>query len=289
VAAVFDGAGPYEGFPEQTVNGSLRCAHDVTAEDSMTVLGARTTTALPDEQLALVSEPEDHSVAPPPAAAAALYPPSFELDPEWERQVAAYVEIGIPHALGLTRDEYISSIPRLVPPPAEYVGRFDVPILVETRLSWRRIADLAGIETTIADRGFKFTARDERSQGPAEPYSGWFNQWGRRFVNPIAPLDAFKELGDDEIGASVHDLIAMEIAHRQLSSNARYFEAIGYRSLLRDPALEVLPERVARAPMINRTRRDVAQVSNNLHPIAYVTFRPLVRGRSIRGANSTPG
>lgn len=278
VAALIDGPAPVEGFPELPITGSLRVAHDLQAGDRGPVAGARTTAGTRDAHL--VPEPPGHRPVPPVSAAEAFYADRLDLDAEWERIVDGYVDLGFARELGMSTDEYRASLPRFAARPPQYAGRFDVPLVIEPRIPWLRVGELAGIQMSILRRGATFRRADDRPALPGQPYAAWFTMWGRRFPDPIAPDDARAQLGPDEVGAAIEELFAHEIAHPRLSGNARYFEAIGAVAEL-DIAGLTNPVDAHRTPMINRTRRGESQLSTNLHPTAYSTFRPLVRGDAI--------
>jgi hypothetical protein len=275
VAAVVEGRAQPPGFVETPVEGSLRVAHDLLPGDRERRLGARSTSRA--SEVGHVAEPAGHQAVPPVAAALRLYPPASGLEQAWHRLAKRYVDLGFPGELSMSEGDYRRSLPRFGPQPAEYEGRFDVPLLIDPRVPWQRQCDLAGIRVSRHSQTAGYRPWDLTTAAPALPYAGWFNRWGKRFAEPTAPGTARTRLASDEVGGSILELIAMELACPALSRNARYFEAIG---LVTSP-VATDSETNERTPMLNRTRRDEAQIACNLHPVAYSTFRPLVRGHRI--------
>src|SRR5262249_42448227 len=140
--------------------------------------------------------------------------------------VAIYVELGFPAMLSMSEEEYRASLPAFAPQPAGYRGRFDVPLVIETRRPWEELATPAGIRKSTFMH-LPYEPVDVRHRMPERPSPARFTAWGRRFPEGIAPHDALADLGDDELGANAHELIAMEIAYPQLNASGRYWDAIG--------------------------------------------------------------
>jgi hypothetical protein len=272
VAVRFDGPEMADGLGgEEPVDGTLLVAYDVHAGDRGPVLGARSTTMTRDRQVAS-PEPAAERV---PEAIVRL----DELEAEWRRQADAHIDAGYHIELGLGADEYVASLPRLGAQPAEYRARFDVPVLVDARLSWQTAATLAGINISAHSRKFGYEPIDPTADAPTHPYWAWFSGWGQRFPDPIAPADARSSLGDDEVAADVAELVAMHLAHPDLVARGRWLEAIG--SVMPNAQIDGLSNRVdalrAAGLMWWRARPEIGA---NLHPTAYTMFRPLVRGAS---------
>lgn len=253
IAVRFDGPEMAEGLgDEEPVEGSLLVAYDLHPDDHGGMLGARTTSA----------------------------GRARDLDLRWHRQTDAYVAAGFAERLGMTARDYLASLPAFPAQPDAYRGRLDLPLVVETRIPWREQADLLGVVLSSGSRSFEYVPVDDRSRGPGGPYAAWFTTWAQRFPDPIAPADALARLAGDEVGATVHDLLAAQVVQPGLSESGRFFEAIGqiahgmsHDDFMTDPA-------VPRVPCLYHWRGR-PEIGANLHPVAFSIFRPLVRGTRI--------
>ena len=156
--------------------------------------------------------------------------PEINLEAEWQRQASKYIRFGFHRALNLTEEDYLASLPRFEPQPEEYRDRFNVPLLVETRIPWEKQAQLASIAISDYQRSRINETKpyNARSKTPDTPYTGWFNKWGERFTQKITPLDARKQLAADEIGGGPYEGIAMQIAHPEITRSGKYLDLIGY-------------------------------------------------------------
>ena len=202
-----------------------------------------------------------------------LKPTTAELDlyELWLEQTQRYIDLGFHTELSLTKKEYLDSLPEFGPQPEEYIGRLDVPLLVEPRIPWERQAELAGIDVTEYLRSrIEETGGWEgnHSKTPDVPYTDWFNSWGQRFTKPIRPFDARAQLAPDESGAGLFEGIALQVHHPEITSSGKYFDLIG------DSAGS------GRVPFLRhwdgRPRLD-AYWGGRARP----SFRPLVRGTKI--------
>lgn len=274
VAVRFDGEQMAGGqLDEQPVPGSLLVAYDLAAEDCGPIVGGRSSTTAASLR-GLVSEPAREVTDPRHYT---LEGPRGDLDAEWSRLSSSFVRCGYHHELGMAEQDYLATLPRLGLQPPQYRGRFDVPLVVETRIPWERQAALAG----VGIGGNSATTPVYRPvHEPATAYAGWFNAWGQRFPDPVAPADARVQLASDEVGATVHALIAMELAHPTLNRSARFFEAIGH--VLEQAAMPGLSSfsRFERTACVYWWRGR-PEIGANLHPTAFSIFRPLARGRTI--------
>jgi hypothetical protein len=75
----------------------------------------------------------------------------IDLSKEWENQGKRYVELGFHKELGMSSEEYLASLPRFEPQPEKFQGRFDIPLLVETRIKPAKQAELAGLPYYLSD------------------------------------------------------------------------------------------------------------------------------------------
>lgn len=198
-----------------------------------------------------------------------VFPSEFDLDAEWQRQAGRYVELGFADILKMTEEEYLESLPRFAEQPEEYKDRFNLPLLVETRIPWQEQAKRSGIVVSGYVNSQRPVLRDGLSvltnNYPVTPYTGWFNIWGERFPKRIGSRTAHSQLAGDEYGGCSRDGVALQIAFPQFTENKKYFHLIGDRIRPYDvPALR----HTGRGP-------EVCAVGDSF---ASVNFRPLVRG-----------
>ena len=166
-----------------------------------------------------------------PTSAPELQPwTELDLDAEWQRQAQAYVKLGYHTKKGMTEEAYLDSLPKFQPQPEKYIGRLNLPLLVEKGVPWEQQAQLAGI---VLSRNLKSQVdlthpRDDRAKTPDFPYTGWFNIWGLRFTEKIEPIYAINQLAEDECGGGPFEGVAIQIAHPELTRNRKYYDLIGY-------------------------------------------------------------
>jgi len=195
----------------------------------------------------------------------------LNLDEEWQRQSARFVELGYHTELKIKDGEYLDSLPRFGTQPEEYKGRFDLPLIVETRIPWPKQAELAGIGVSDylrarIDQTSPWQGNNQET--PDAAYSGWFNNWNQRFTRRIPPFDARKKLAADEVGAGPLEGITLQVVHPELTKDGKYFDLIGYQvgsGLV--PSLSYWDDR----PRLGAHWGDDA----------HGDFRPLVRGSKV--------
>ena len=256
--------------------GSLLVAYDVEPGDKGLVLGARSS-SMTEGRSIVVADPGPLTLKPLTPVDGYPTTPS-ELDAEWDRLADIYVRSRFPGELGLSDSEYRASLPKFSPQPVGYSGRFDVPLIVETRISWKRQAVLSGISLSGTSLRVDYAPADEAPPEPTTPYCAWVADWGQGYADRVAPGDVRASLATDEVGGSMRELVAMILAHPEHHGSARYFEAIGYVM----PHEQVVglsgPGDSNRTPCVFLWRGR-PQIGVNLHPITFSIFRPLVRGR----------
>ena len=126
------------------------------------------------------------------------------LSAEWERQVNKYIKLGFHKELNLSKEEYRDSLPKFTPQPEAYKGRFDIPVLVETRIPVNKQAKLAGLMYGLD--GFKVRDWENDPKGyktPEIPYTTWM-QDGRNYRKWT--VENFQlNMAEDERGATEFD------------------------------------------------------------------------------------
>lgn len=274
VAARFDSREMAVGLgDEKPVDGSLLAAFDLAPGDRAPILGARTSTVHPGHTPA----PSGRTPVAEPRPATPR-PTADRLREVWRSTVDTFVRHGFHVELGVDVDTYRASLPPFRNQPVTLSGRLDVPVLVETRIPWRRQAELAGVRLSAGMRTSEVADRDAHEHQPG-PYTLWCNDWGQRFVDPVAPAQARSQLADDEIGATVAELLALELNHAQLSRQGLFFEAIGSAMVGLTDAVPVGSPR-DRYPCLYHWR-GAPELGSNLNPQAFAMFRPLVRATLI--------
>lgn len=274
VAVRFDGDRMAEGLgDEEPINGSLLVAYDVASGDCGSMLGARTmrgATPFGSRAAAEAAADDPLALAPAPADPAA----------EGRRIALAYVEHGFHQRLGMSAADYVRSLPVPGRQPAGYAGRLDMPLVVETRITWQEQASLLGVALSSGSARSEYVPADGGSPTPGRPYAGWFNRWGQRFADPVAAAAARAGLREDEVGAGPLELLAAHLAQPGLCRQGRFYEAVGH--VARDmtvPGMTSAAER-ERTPCMYHWRGR-PEIGAQLHPLAFSIFRPLLRGRGI--------
>lgn len=282
-SARFDGDEMAPGLGDELpVEGCLLIGYDLGSDDFGPSHGGRSSAVRLERRGVIAGASPARTVVRPLAVIAerlAVRDP----DAEWNRITSQMLSNGYHHELGMSSQQYLASLPRLLPAPESYLGRLDVPLVVETRIGWERLAELSGVGlpgpayTPTVD----YEPTDDRARTPAGPYTGWFGDWGIRFPQPTSPPDAREQLADDEVGGSILELIAMHVAHPELNTNGRFLDAVGW--IL--PEEQYLPgltyeHSEFRSPGLYNWRSR-PEIGANMHPRAFAIFRPLVRGSLI--------
>lgn len=135
--------------------------------------------------------------------------PTDFLDVERQEFINAYIKLGFHRILKLGEKEYAGSFPKFSPQPETYKGRFDTPILVETRISPFAQAKSIGLGYPLAIRGVDWEADPKGYRTPKEPYTAWIQDGTKYLGVPVAEVR--KNLADDERGATEFDSIPLYI------------------------------------------------------------------------------
>lgn len=121
----------------------------------------------------------------------------------WEIQKDHLVELGFHKVLGMTEQDYRDSLPNFQSQPIDFKHRFDIPILVDPRISLRRQFKLLKIGGYYATRSIN-PVNIENIEGletPETPYQIWTNE-GTRFKE-ISEMGARKNFATDERGLTI--------------------------------------------------------------------------------------
>jgi len=137
-----------------------------------------------------------------------------DLSIEWERQVKGYFKLGFHKELNLSEEEYRDSLPKFTPQPEAYKGRFDIPVLVETRIPVKKQAELAGLRYYSAEAVRDWEDDPKGYQTPETPYITWM-QDGRNYRKWT--VDNFRRaMAEDERGATEFDGVALFIKNPKI-------------------------------------------------------------------------
>lgn len=281
VCVRFDGDEMAEGLgDEPPQSGALLTAYDLHHDFHAPYTGGRSFGVALSERDVVV-EPEPTA---PPQGIHASQQGTLDLDVEWRRQVDRLVAAGVPAELGLSAEDYAASLPRFSAQPAAYAGRLDAPVIIETRVEWRRLFELFGIRVSPIVAVFPPVVPVGPDSAHLDtPYTAWFTRWGQRFDGPTSPDEARADLREDEVGGNILEGGNVAYAFPELVETARFFDHIGEVF----PAGEIggpLPfDPIDRTPGICRWR-SIPEFGCNLYPLAFSVFQPLIRGREITTA-----
>lgn len=143
-----------------------------------------------------------------------LYTPEIkrelvELEEERSEQINQLIQRGFHTTLGLSKEEYAQSIPSFLPQLESYKDRFDIPLVVETRIPLSMQTKLARIDEWIdPDRVKNLT------HVPKGPYTIWTHE-GSRHIG-MHKKQAEGQFEHDEVGSPLVEVIALYIHYPDL-------------------------------------------------------------------------
>lgn len=111
-------------------------------------------------------------------------------------------------------EDYLDSLPKFKPQPEAYKGRFDTPLLVETRIGIDRQYELAGVTNYLKEPGLDVQDWPQDPKGyktPESPYTTWANDPAKNRNRKVAEVR--KKLKEDERGGTRFDGLALYIAN----------------------------------------------------------------------------
>ena len=168
----------------------------------------------PKVETSSVATPVEKPVVKTPEAPVKIYP-EISLEEERERQIQGFIKLGFHTKLGKTEEEYAMRFPKLVPQPESFKGRLGTPVLVETEISPKDQAELAGINyylDGLNKTDWNQNLKDYKT--PEAPYAAWLND-GRDHIKQ-KPRDVRKNLKADEVGGTELDGIALYISNPKI-------------------------------------------------------------------------
>ena len=141
----------------------------------------------------------------------ALSTPELNLENEWLRQTRKYIKLGFHKELNLSKKEYLDSLPKFGPQPENFKGRFDIPVMVETRISVERQCELAGIDYLLGSLSCIDWPNDPQGyKTPKKPYITWMQDGAKNLREKVEIVR--EKLAKDERGATIFDGIAFYLA-----------------------------------------------------------------------------
>jgi len=137
------------------------------------------------------------------------------LKTERTRQAQRLIQLGFHRELGLSKKEYLASLSKFGPQPEAFKGRFDIPILVETRIPIERQCKLTGIKYLLEGVDFQDWPKDLQGyRTPDKPYFAWMQDGSKNLNETVQNVrETFKE---DERGATIFDAIGLYLAHPEI-------------------------------------------------------------------------
>ncbi len=143
----------------------------------------------------------------------ALSPLAISLSRELERQAERYAEAGFNIVLGMTRKEYLLSLPTVVDInlPEFLLSR---PVLVDKRIAPSVQADLAGVKYYLDDSSVQDWHDPQGFTTPDIPYVAWLKNPEENTGKSAHEIR--EKLALDERGATLYEGIALLITSPEL-------------------------------------------------------------------------
>lgn len=154
-------------------------------------------------------------------------------------QIERLLALGFHAELGMTEEQYVASMPSLQPQPERFKGRFDLPVLVDPRVSLSKQLRMHGVRTDLteaqlAQLSFAMLKSGNNIQ---EPYYIWveeavtyinfgFLSWDEEPINAIEALALLRERPN--LFGVLHTF-GFELANRLSEGRVATLELAGYR------------------------------------------------------------
>lgn len=125
---------------------------------------------------------------------------------EFQRQIGTHLKLGFHKVLGLSLEEYLSSLPHFNPPPENFRGRFDKILLVEPRIPvWLRL-QIAGYKYFISGE-----IHDESKDKNGLPFIAWIQDGSKKGLRDLP--------NPDERDATIQEGASLLIAYPKTVEN----------------------------------------------------------------------
>lgn len=132
----------------------------------------------------------------------------------WTIQIENLIKHKYHEALGITEEEYRSTIPEFTSPPPEFVGRFYTTLLIDPCLDLETQLRLMGIENDFDEEDTTLIENAKNVVTPNTPYQIWI-QFEDRHKGKTADQLLY-HLPKDERGLTAVEGIAFYREHRDL-------------------------------------------------------------------------
>lgn len=137
------------------------------------------------------------------------------LDKEWQRQVNKLVKLGFHKEMGMTKKAYVESLPKFTSQPESFKGRFDIPVIVDPRINWRRQCELAEISNYISREDVRDWKDDPKGyKTPETPYITWMQDGTKNLDKSVQGVR--QNFSEDERGATLYDGLSLVILHPEI-------------------------------------------------------------------------
>lgn len=162
----------------------------------------------PQELKGVSAQTSERRVAPPEKPG--------QLQEEWNRQAGKLARL-FAEELGLNRKDYLASLPQFEPQPETFKGKFDIPVIVETRVPLSRLLEAAGLKKYFdVDKKVK----DWEGSGfetTKAPYTTWMQDGRKNLKKSIKVVRSGYD--PDERGATAYDGVALYLAKPNILSS----------------------------------------------------------------------
>lgn len=132
-----------------------------------------------------------------------------ELDSIWEKQIRKYIMLGFNDEVKLSEGSYRRKMPRFLPQPESYIGRFDIPLIIDPRISLKSLHKLIGIHSTIIEDHIVDVVRI-----PQTPYTIWTHDANRYRMHSVK--DAIGHFQPDELPSPLVEVLALYIERPEI-------------------------------------------------------------------------
>ncbi len=143
------------------------------------------------------------------------FPHEIYLGEEWKRQAQNLARY-FAEELRMTQEQYIATLPTFEPQLENYKGRFDIPVIVETRISLKKMVELVGIRAYFGVNSIKDWGKGT-FKTPDVPYTAWVNDGISNLNKPVSEIR--KSLKQDERGATIYDGVALYLRYPEILEN----------------------------------------------------------------------
>jgi hypothetical protein len=122
---------------------------------------------------------------------------ALELEAERVMQIDTFIKHGFHTELNLSEDAYFDSFPQFLSQPEAYKGRFEIPLLIDPRISLSKQLELANV-MQVADASLIGNITD----APEQPYAIWTNNLPDLYKYRVSARESKGKFEVDEVGAT---------------------------------------------------------------------------------------